>query len=71
MNKKATKIFVAFLVYFFNFLKKKKMICRLRNIEGLSVQSIERRVEDGYKFIVYSYTVSMFLVFRMFRQHTF
>lgn len=37
------------------------MTCRLRNIEGLSIQSIESRVDNGYRFVVYSYSVSLIL----------
>ena len=35
------------------------MTCRLRNIDDLSIQSLERRVDNGYRFIVYSYSVSL------------
>lgn len=35
------------------------MVTRLKNIEGLNLQSLQRRIDNGYRFIVYQYSISL------------
>lgn len=36
-----------------------KLVCKLKNVENLTIQSLRRRIDDGYRFIVYQYSISL------------
>lgn len=38
-----------------------KKICKLKNVDNLSIQSLQRRINDGHRFIVYQYSISLLI----------
>ncbi|WP_299834778.1 hypothetical protein [uncultured Tenacibaculum sp.] len=36
-----------------------KLTCKLKNVDNLDIQSLQRRIENGHRFIVYQYSISL------------
>ncbi|WP_075344369.1 hypothetical protein [Tenacibaculum agarivorans] len=36
-----------------------KLVCKLKNVDDLNMQSLQKRIDNGYRFVVYQYSISL------------